>query len=108
MTKQALLDNPPVRETRGEYRGRIVVAEIHGAVLVLRLKGTQTRYTVGWADLAESLEMKAAKAEHGDIPPRTIRGRPRKVAGINPADCPMPCENCGNALCCVASLVRGG
>jgi hypothetical protein len=71
MTKQ--IEGATVRETRGEYRGRPIVAEIHSGVLVLRLKGTQERYTIDWASLAESMEMRAAKAEHGDIPPRKVR-----------------------------------
>jgi len=72
MTKQTT--GKTVRETASMIRVREIVAEIHPRHLALRLKGSRGEpLLIGWGELYDRLEMRAAKARAGDIPPR--RGR---------------------------------
>lgn len=73
MTKQTDATRVTIRETRGERRGRLIVAEIHSGFLVVRLKGTQQSFSADWASVAEWLEMREAKQYAGDIPSRKLR-----------------------------------
>ncbi len=71
MTKQT--QGATVRETRGERRAMLIVAEIHPGFLVVRLKGTQQKWSADWASVAEWIEMREAKQIAGDIPPRKLK-----------------------------------
>jgi hypothetical protein len=85
VTKQTDTGKAVVRETRGEWRERPVIAEIRPGFLVVRLKGTQQSWTIDWASVAQWAKMRQAKQERGDIPPRKITGsKPVDFGGQGP------------------------
>ena len=65
--------SPTIRETQAISRGAEVIVEVHAGFLALRRKRHQERYTIDYESLIDYLEMRAAKALCGDIPPRKVR-----------------------------------